>query len=549
MRGKATRKPQAAVEEHGELKERHSRSGTLVAKKSLVEAIDPTILDNGDIPSISQEAISYLNQYIRAETVLFGLRESDQLVILAAIGPETERLSGSKYQISGTVGALLATDQTKINIPNVKTDLLVRPDDGLTEGLIEIGATSILMVKVDEMGLLILAKHDLASFTSLDEAGTASVALELGYILKNVTEISSCKTHADRLEQVINSTNGANVEVDTTGGITSVLEAAVETSGADSGSFLLFDEENSSLVLAATAGLGEDTPEIRIALGDGITGWVGLHQKAICIKDSDARHVSGNGLLSSQVETAFSIPVTLGDKLIGVMNLGTSVKGRELSKENLSQTTKILGQLGLRALYDENKNRSRQALYNTVRALAMAVESRNAFNQGHAAQVSDYAVSLAAKLDLPQSQVETIKLAGLLHDIGVASLSEDLLGRERSLNNSEKLMIRQHPSHGADILHGVLELKEALPIIRHHHEHFDGTGYGDGLSQEDIPLGARILAIAEAFSGMTSTRPYRPAMSKPGALGQLIANSGTQFDPQLVHTFYELHKVTAAASQ
>ncbi len=532
--------PQSAVTEDAKPQERHSRSGALVAKKSLVEAIDPAILSSRSIPGISREAISYLNQYVRAETVLFAVRETDQLAVLAAVSPQVERLSGSKHRITGTLAALLDTEKTMINTPYVQTDLAVHPGDTLTASLVEMGASSLLMVKVEDIGALILAKHDLTSFTSFDEAGTASVALELGYILNGINEVSGWKSRTARLEQELRVANSAYLEADAADGIRSVLAAAVETSEADTGSFLIFDEGSESLVLMATAGQSTETPELRIALGEGITGWVGLHQKAICVQDSDARHIGGSGLLSGHVETAFSIPVTLGDRLIGVMNLGTSVKSHEMSKESLSQTTKILALLGLRVLFAESRHKLNRSLHNTSKALAAAIESRNTFNTGHAAQVSKHAVSLAARLGLPKAQVGVVGLAGVLHDIGVAGMSEDLLGKERSLSSSERSLVSEHPGLGADMLGGIKELKEALPFIRHHHENYDGTGYGEGLAGEDIPLGARILAIAEAFSGMTSKRPHRPAMPKVGALGQLVAGSGTQFDPRLVRVFFEI---------
>jgi HD-GYP domain-containing protein (c-di-GMP phosphodiesterase class II) len=138
----------------------------------------------------------------------------------------------------------------------------------------------------------------------------------------------------------------------------------------------------------------------------------------------------------------------------------------------------------------------------------------------------------------PESQ-RTLELAALLHDVGKILISEQILGKPGKLTDQEAYIIRQHPEMGERIVNGVEFLKETKPFIRHHHERFDGLGYPDGLSGEDIPLEARIIFIAEAFDTLRSDRPYHHSRNIKEALEEMERGSGTQFDPNILRTFIE----------
>jgi len=185
----------------------------------------------------------------------------------------------------------------------------------------------------------------------------------------------------------------------------------------------------------------------------------------------------------------------------------------------------------------EQAEKIRASFVRAITSLAYALEARDTYTSGHSQRVAEIAVAIAAALELPQESVERVRLAGLLHDIGKIGVREAVLNKPGSLTDEERRHMQEHPEIGERVLSPVTDDGEILQLIRSHHERFDGTGYPDGLKGPQIPLGARILAVADAYEAMTSERPYRKAMSRETALAELVRCKGTQFDPRAVDAF------------
>ncbi|GAW91488.1 HD domain-containing phosphohydrolase [Calderihabitans maritimus] len=177
---------------------------------------------------------------------------------------------------------------------------------------------------------------------------------------------------------------------------------------------------------------------------------------------------------------------------------------------------------------------------NIVVSLALAVEAKDRYTKGHSDRVACYARKLAQKLKLSKEEQSTVALAGRLHDIGKIGIQDSILNKKGKLTEQEKKIIQEHPLIGERICSSLKFARGILPVIRHHHERYDGGGYPDGLAGEKIPLLARIVAIADAYDAMTSDRPYRPGLEVAAALSELKAGAGTQWDPELVDLFIEL---------
>src|SRR5574337_525896 len=176
----------------------------------------------------------------------------------------------------------------------------------------------------------------------------------------------------------------------------------------------------------------------------------------------------------------------------------------------------------------------RNVLFASLAMVAHAIDLKDAYTGRHARDASEIAVRIARALRLPEPEVRKINLAGMLHDIGKIGISGKIIRKPSSLDLEEMALMRRHPVIGAEIMRPVELLSDASDIVRHHHEHFDGTGYPDGLQGERIPVGSRIVLVADAFNAITTDRPYRKARSKAEALEVLKKNAGTQFDPQVV---------------
>ena len=174
----------------------------------------------------------------------------------------------------------------------------------------------------------------------------------------------------------------------------------------------------------------------------------------------------------------------------------------------------------------------------TVTALAGALESKDIGTGAHSQRVQRYAIELAHGLDPDLLEDESVEYGFLLHDVGKIGIPDKVLLKRGSLSSSEKRLLETHTVLGEQLLSGVALLQgKGLQIVRHHHERWDGQGYPDGLGQTEIPLGARVFAVADALDAMTSDRPYRPAQTWEAAAAEIAREAGRQFDPSVVEAF------------
>jgi 4-methyl-5(b-hydroxyethyl)-thiazole monophosphate biosynthesis len=181
-----------------------------------------------------------------------------------------------------------------------------------------------------------------------------------------------------------------------------------------------------------------------------------------------------------------------------------------------------------------------QRLFNsTIQALVGALEMKDSYTQGHAKRVTEFSLSIGAKLKLAENEMRDLYLGAILHDIGKIGTEEEVLNKPESLNRREEILVREHPLKGTLFIVGIENLSHIVPVILHHHEHWDGTGYPGRLKGEQIPLHARIVAVADAYDAMISNRSYREGLDKDVAIRELVKKKGTQFDPFIVDVFIE----------
>jgi len=176
----------------------------------------------------------------------------------------------------------------------------------------------------------------------------------------------------------------------------------------------------------------------------------------------------------------------------------------------------------------------------TIEALVSALEARDPYTQAHAGRIRDVAVALSMAVKVSAEERRAVRLGAILHDVGKIGISDSILLKPGPLSDQEWAAMKTHPQIGERMLQGIDFLSQALPIIRHHHERWDGRGYPDGLDGEEIPIGARIVAVCDAFDAMTTDRPYRQAMSLEVACAELTSESGKQFDPRCVSLLVDI---------
>jgi HD-GYP domain-containing protein (c-di-GMP phosphodiesterase class II) len=188
-----------------------------------------------------------------------------------------------------------------------------------------------------------------------------------------------------------------------------------------------------------------------------------------------------------------------------------------------------------------------KSMIGTAEALAAALEAKDSYTADHARSIADLAVDVGRELNLSESALEDLRYGGIFHDVGMIAIPDAIINKPGPLTDEEFEVIKQHPAIGAEILAPVPFLYGVRTIVRHAHEHWDGGGYPEGLSGEQIPLGARIVLAVDAWHAMTSDRPYRKAMSADEAYRELEENSGKQFDPEVVRALLAVLKSEPAA--
>ncbi len=379
------------------------------------------------------------------------------------------------------------------------------------------------------LGIDVRAGEELPSAAALNSV-TASLRPSLTAAVALHVARSEMETAAILLEAVSELSGGQDpAEV-----LRLALKTAMEVSHASTGSVMLPDDETGMLRIVAADGLPSDVVEsATVRQGEGIAGWVYASGTPLLVEDLPGKPANRrHGVLSS-----VSVPLRDGQENLGVLNVGA----RAFPARFTEAYVRALGILGTQtaATLRAARERKRTAdLYlANLRSLAAALESAAGSGGGASARCADLALEIGRALDLPEEELHSLEIAAVLHDLGMWITAGDVSASDRPLSTVDRGLVRAHPGVGADVLEQVPSLYEVAPIVHHHHERFDGSGYDVGLAGEDIPLGSRIIAVADAYLAMTSDRPYRAALSAEQALEELSAASGSQFDPEVVEAF------------
>jgi putative nucleotidyltransferase with HDIG domain len=225
---------------------------------------------------------------------------------------------------------------------------------------------------------------------------------------------------------------------------------------------------------------------------------------------------------------------------LGVLHIDRGPFQEPFSNEEFYLTDAIAASVSIGIESAQLVESQRHQFIQTITALARTVEIRDQYTAHHTERVTDYSLMLAEQLNLSSSERNQIKIGTPLHDIGKIGIDDAILRKPGKLTNDEFEVMKQHTLLGAAILQSIPALDSVIPIVRHHHERWDGGGYPDGLSTDRISKLARVVAVADAFDAMTSNRPYRQAMPLDRAFAELIAKAGSHFDPACVTAFLAL---------
>jgi len=232
-----------------------------------------------------------------------------------------------------------------------------------------------------------------------------------------------------------------------------------------------------------------------------------------------------------------SVPLAIRDRVTGMLNVFSFTEGN-VFQEGQRKSLYILASRAANALENARLHEELKEMFlQTIEGFAHAIDAKDPYTHGHSRRVTLYCEWIGRAMGLEEKDVGKVRHAATLHDIGKIGLRLDALNKPAALTAEEQDAFRSHPAKGCKILGPIRFFEDLIPMIYHHHEHWDGSGYPEGHAGAAIPLGARILAVADAYDAMTSDRSYRKALNRDDAVRELEENAGKQFDPQVVDVF------------
>jgi putative nucleotidyltransferase with HDIG domain len=320
------------------------------------------------------------------------------------------------------------------------------------------------------------------------------------------------------------------------------LARAEEFCAAETSSIWELDEATGELFFRLVRGVAApEIGKIRVPLGHGIVGSVALTGKAERIADV-SRDPRWRGEISTHFDThgMLVVPLVSRGKVIGVLQLLNAVSHGSFTDEDLRRMRLFAGPLATALANARLYAELERTFVESVTALAEAVERRDPYTGGHIQRVVAYSVLLAEEMALPPAELETLRLGATLHDIGKIAVPDHILRKPGPLNAEEAAVMRQHAADGAAIVSRIASLAPVLPIVRSHHERLDGKGYPDGLTGDEIAPLARIVAVADTYDAITTSRPYRAGLDPETAAREIRNDAGTRLCPTVVAAFDRL---------
>ncbi len=319
-----------------------------------------------------------------------------------------------------------------------------------------------------------------------------------------------------------------------------VLESACRLMGLSKGTVMLWNEKQACLGIVASKGLApETTKNFSLKTGEGVAGTAFQTGKPVFVSDpaKDSLTVKKARDLS---EPFISLPLLVQSKPVGVLNLHSEKSAAPFSDLNVKFLTVLASEAAVTLQNLELFDNLQTFYLEMVQTLARAVDSKDAYTHQHSDRARLKARRIGQELQLPDQMARYIEYAALLHDIGKIGIDESILLKPGKLTAEEYEVMKRHPVIGHQILSPVKFLGPVAQMVLYHQEWYNGQGYPDGLKGDAIPMGARIVAVIDAWDAMMSDRPYRKALGRDKALGELKKGAGTQFDPKVVEVFLKL---------
>ena len=381
------------------------------------------------------------------------------------------------------------------------------------------------------------SRRDLAELSNAFNAMVVTIQQRTDDLTHKVDELTTLYETSRAL--------GSTLDLDTL--LDSTLDAAMRSFAVDSGYLVLRDSTSADLKLRAWRGTTDVAPDDR-AVRSSMSQWVIRQGRPLIFNPSTGKGDVENIDVITGALAAVCVPLHAADGVIGAIAVGSRDRNARFTGDDVRLLSTIANHLTVAIGNTELYASLQDAYLATVRSLAAAVDAKEPHMRGHSERVAVFARSIAENMGLSHEQCTALEMAAYLHDIGKIGISGHILRKPGPLDDEETATMRHHPLIGANILRPVAFPWSIGPVVRHHHERYDGGGYPAGLRGEEIPILARVLAVADAYEAMIADRPYRKSLTAEGAIAELTSGAGGQFDPRVVDSLVEVLRETDAES-
>jgi HD-GYP domain-containing protein (c-di-GMP phosphodiesterase class II) len=496
---------------------------------------------------------SYLQTILKvtrtqAGSILLLDRLSNQLEYVACHGERASRLLHQRLAIGEGIAGWVAQTGQAYFAGDSRRDLRRRKDFARRIGFKTRDVLCApLKISHRVVGVVeVFNRQDQRPFRHEDLELLEAISAQIALVIENTqlfemheAKIQKLRT-LEEISRVLNSTLDEKVITHR------AMQAATKLMDTEAGSLLLIDPVRKELFFEVALGeRGEQVKEVRLKIGEGIAGWVAQTGKPLIVEDvqKDPRFTSKVDRKTSFItRNMICVPIKIKGRTIGVLQAINKKNQGTFSKGDLENFVSLGNQVAIAvdnaSLYKELK----ETFLSTAEALSDTIEAKDTYTGGHTQRVMEYSLAIGRHLGLSADEMENLKLAAILHDIGKIGVDDQVLRKHGKLNEEEKRKMQQHTIIGPRIVQRVRQLHTIIPGIRHHHEMYDGSGYPDAVKGEEIPQMARIIAVADTFDAMTSDRPYRKGRDVESALKEIRQFAGKQFDPKVVQALLSAHE-------
>ncbi|HLD30082.1 MAG TPA: HD domain-containing phosphohydrolase [bacterium] len=362
--------------------------------------------------------------------------------------------------------------------------------------------------------------------------------IDLSGILHKLTEDVAGMSYLLQASEILSSTMDKDALLE------QILGLGDKIVKAEGCSILLKNEDGDSLnFIAVTGPENQKLKGVTLSSEEGVASWVFKENRPALVND-----VTHNEYFSDKVDqitglvtrNLLATPLKIGDYVLGVMEAFNKQNGENFLTEDLMRFQILSNQAALAIEKIRLYGKQKETFSSMLKILSDAIESRDPEFRGHCERVEKLSMRMAGAYNMAPGEKETLSFAALLHDIGKIGIPDEILNKTAPLLEADWDIVREHPRVAARMLSGIKELENVIPLVLHHQEYWDGKGYPDRLDGENIPLGARIIAVADSYDVMTNTRPYIKEKSRDEAILELRNKSGTQFDPRTVEIFVKI---------